>query len=149
MGNDRATIEQEICTQLTAEIESYGVEVVTVNLRDIRLPDTLSDAIEDKKVAEQEILTAEYNTQTIEIQALANMTKILIEANATAQASIIEATGQAEAIEEVMAMLQGSNETESMQYYLTWLYIQALMDPNSNVSYVITDDGNLMLTLSG
>jgi regulator of protease activity HflC (stomatin/prohibitin superfamily) len=147
VGGSRATIEQEITDKLTKEIESYGIEVVTVNLRDIRLPDSLSDAIEEKKVAEQEILTAQYNAQTIEIQALANMTKILIEANATAQASIIEADGQAEAIQTVMAMLQGSNETESMQYYLTWLYMQALMDPNSNVEYIITDDGNLLLTL--
>jgi regulator of protease activity HflC (stomatin/prohibitin superfamily) len=149
IGDDRSIVERTIKEQITKAIESYGVDVVDVKLRDIRPPTSLMNAIESKKVAEQEVITAEYKKQKITIEAEANMTKVLIEADASAQARILNANGSAQAIRMVMDMLQGSNDTETINNYLTWLYIQALMDPNSNVSFVITDAGLLMTLNAG
>lgn len=143
IGEDRGIVEKTIKTKVTAEIESFGVDVVDVRLRDIRPPTSLMDAIEEKKVAEQAVITAEYNKQRITIEAEAEMTKILIEANASAQARILNANGSAQAISMVMEMLSGENQNETVMNYLLWLYIQALMDPNSNVQFVIVpSDGS-------
>ncbi len=143
IGDDRSLVEQTIKTRVTQGIEQYGVDVIEVKLREIRPPSTLMNAIEEKKVAEQAVITAEYNKQRIVIEAEAEKTRVLIEANATAQAMILRATGNAEAIQMVMEMLQGTNQNETVMNYLTWLYIQALMDPNSNVSFVIVpSDGS-------
>lgn len=143
IGDDRSLVEQTIKTRVTQGIEQYGVDVIEVKLREIRPPSTLMNAIEEKKVAEQAVITAEYNKQRIIIEAEAEKTRVLIEANATAQAMILRATGNAEAIQMVMEMLQGTNQNETVMNYLTWLYIQALMDPNSNVQFVIVpSDGS-------
>jgi len=143
IGEDRGVVEMTIKNKVTAEIEGFGVDVVDVRLRDIRPPTSLMDAIEEKKVAEQAVITAEYNKQRITIEAEAEKTRVLIEANATAQAMILKASGNAEAIKMVMDMMQGSTQNETVMNYLTWLYIQALMDPNSNVQFVIVpSDGS-------
>lgn len=144
IGDDRSLVEQTIKTKVTQGIEQYGVDVIEVKLREIRPPSTLMNAIEEKKVAEQAVITAEYNKQRITIEAEAEKTRVLIEANATAQAMILRASGNAEAIHMVMEMLEGSNQNETVMNYLTWLYIQALMDPNSNVQFVIVpSDGSV------
>jgi regulator of protease activity HflC (stomatin/prohibitin superfamily) len=148
IGDSRTVVEQTIKQRVTSGIEGFGVDVVEVKLRDIRPPTSLMNAIEEKKVAEQAVITAEYNKQRITIEAEAEMTKILIEADANAQAMIMKANGSAQSIKMVMDMMQGENQNETVMNYLTWLYIQALMDPNSNVEYVITDSGNLLLTLT-
>lgn len=144
IGNDRTQVEQTIKSKVTAEIEHYGVDVIEVKLREIRPPTSLMNAIEDKKVAEQAVITAEYNKQRITIEAEAEKTRVLIEANATAQAMILTATGNAEAIEMIMQMMQGDDQNATVANYLLWLYIQALMDPNSNVSFVLVPtDGSV------
>ncbi len=143
IGDDRSLVEQTIKTRVTQGIEQYGVDVIEVKLREIRPPSTLMNAIEEKKVAEQAVITAEYNKQRITIEAEAEKTRVLIEANASAQARILNANGSAQAISMVMEMLSGENQNETVMNYLLWLYIQALMDPNSNVQFVIVpSDGS-------
>jgi len=96
-----------------------------VDLRRISLPDTFINAIESKLAAEQLAIAAEFNK-----------TRILVEANATAQSQIIQADGLAkskiiianatrEAIDAIAAQRPELNSTQLTNLYL---YLEALKD---------------------
>ena len=59
----RETIARQIQTDLQAQVESRGVIVETVLLRDLQLPDTLKHAIEAKQQAQQEAQRMEFVLQ--------------------------------------------------------------------------------------
>ena len=103
------------------------------------LPDTVDIAIEEKLAAQQKVVTAELQRQATVIQALANADVIRILAEGQRNATIIQANGTAESIRIVIDQLRISDPdlTNATWAYLTMLYIQALTDPDSNVSFVI------------
>jgi|PlaIllAssembly_1097288.scaffolds.fasta_scaffold02627_10 regulator of protease activity HflC (stomatin/prohibitin superfamily) len=144
IGSQRGVVEQSMRENITHKLESFGFVVDNFALRDIRPPDSVSRAIEDKKVAEQYLITAGYQAQSKIILAQGNLTATLINANASAQAQVIKANGSAEAIQLVMDMFrsQDPNGTNVTLNYLTWLYIQALSDPNSNIAFIIVPQGD-------
>jgi len=91
----RITIARAIEERLTAVIKSDPViaqciELLGVNVRNIKLPDSILQAINDKIAAQQRALKAEYDRQAT-----------LVQANATAQSAIIQAEGQAKAMLEL------------------------------------------------
>ena len=90
-------------------------------LRNIGYPDTYTNAIEAKLVAEQQKIQADFERQIIVIQATAEAEKITIEAAANANATVIEATATREAIELVLAAagVDSSNDTRLAELYLT------------------------------
>lgn len=83
-------------------------------MRKVWLPVDFSKSVESKQIAEQNLKKAEFERQTR-----------LVQANATAQAMIIEAQGMAEAVRLVQERFKYLSPQES-QAYLTYLYIQAL-----------------------
>jgi regulator of protease activity HflC (stomatin/prohibitin superfamily) len=144
IGEKRNVVEQSMRENITEKLEGFGLAVDNFALRDIRPPDSVSHAIEDKKVAEQYLITAGYQAQARVIMAQGNLTATLINANASAQAQVIKANGSAQAIKLIMDIfkLQDPDATNTTLNYLTWLYIQALSDPNSNIAYIIVPQGN-------
>ena len=90
-------------------------------LRNIGYPARYTSSIEDKLVAEQKKIQAEFQRQIIIINATANAEKITIEAAANANATVIEATATREAIELVLAAagVDSSNDTRLAELYLT------------------------------
>jgi hypothetical protein len=71
------------------------------------------------------------------------------EASAEAQALILKTNGSAEAIRTVLAQFYTGDDNSTMTNYLTWMYIQALCDPNSNVQFVIVpSDGSTPILIS-
>lgn len=149
IGQQRGIVEQQIQTGIISAMNDYGFRVSEVALRDIRPPESMMNAIEEKKVAEQSVITAEYNKQRITIEAEAEKTRIMIEASADAQAQILKANGSAEAIRTVLAQFYTGDDNATMTNYLTWMYIQALCDPNSNVQFVIVpSDGSTPILIS-
>jgi len=89
-------------------------------LRNIGYPARYTSSIEDKLVAEQQKIQAEFQRQIVVINATANAEKITIEAAARANATVIEATATREAIELVLeaAGVDSSNETRIAELYL-------------------------------
>jgi len=89
-------------------------------LRNIGYPARYTSSIEDKLVAEQQKIQAEFEKQIIIINAAANAEKITIEAAARANATVIEANATREAIEMVLeaAGADSSNETRVAELYL-------------------------------
>jgi regulator of protease activity HflC (stomatin/prohibitin superfamily) len=144
IGGQRSVVEQSMRENITTKLNNFGLTVDNFALRDIRPPDSVSHAIEDKKVAEQYLITAGYQAQSRIILAQGNLTATIINANASAQAQVIKANGSAQAIDLIMQMFrqQDPSATNVTLNYLTWLYIQALSDPNSNIAYIIVPQGN-------
>jgi regulator of protease activity HflC (stomatin/prohibitin superfamily) len=144
IGENRNAVERSIRQNITAQLAEHDIVVELFSLRDIRPPASVSKAIEDKKVAEQYLITAGYQAQARIVLAQGNLTATIINANATAQAQVIKANGSAEAIQLIMEMfkLQDPSANNVTLNYLTWLYIQALSDPNSNIQYIIVPQGN-------
>jgi len=97
-------------------------------LRNIGYPAKYTSAIEDKLVAEQQKIQAEFERQIIIINATANAEKITIEAAAKANATVIEANATKEAIELVLeaAGVDSSNETRVAELYLVVQTLQKI-----------------------
>jgi regulator of protease activity HflC (stomatin/prohibitin superfamily) len=97
-------------------------------LRNIGYPAKYTTAIEEKLVAEQQKIQAEFEKQIVIINATANAEKITIEAAAKANATIIEANATREAIELVLeaAGVDSSNETRIAELYLVVQTLQKI-----------------------
>lgn len=144
-GNNRSLLEHDMRLNITNRLATYNIIVDTFSLRDIRLPDSVDAAIQAKKAAEQDLITADYKRQTVIVQAEGNKSAMIINAQGQQQAMIIKANGSAEAIRIITEQFKAMNPnaTENLtNTYLTYLYIQALSDPNSNIQYIIMDSGN-------
>jgi regulator of protease activity HflC (stomatin/prohibitin superfamily) len=114
-------------------------------LRNIGYPDKYTSAIEDKLVAEQQKIQADFQRQIIVINATANAERITIEAVARANATVIEATATREAIELVLeaAGVDSSNETRIAELYLV---VQTLKEIAPEIDMLImAPDGTPIL----
>ena len=90
---NRASISPEVeRTILTTIADTYYVDIVTVVLTDISFSDAFENTVEDKMIAEQEKLKAEYEKEKAIIEA----EKELEVAKLQAQAKIAAAEGDAE-----------------------------------------------------
>lgn len=144
IGEKRGAVESAISERVTAKLTEKYIIVEGVAMRDIRIPSSLESSIVAKKVAEQNVLTQQYNLQAQQfvanqtiVNAQANATSITIIAHGQANATVVRAVGQAQAIEVVMAALNSSTADNRTKDYLRYLYMQALTDPSSNIRYVI------------
>jgi regulator of protease activity HflC (stomatin/prohibitin superfamily) len=142
-GIGRVIVEDEMRRQITSELAPYQVIVEDFLVRAVDLPDTVDTAIEKKLAAEQAVVTAELERQSIVIKAMAEADRLALEAEGMRNATIIRANGTAEAIRLTIEQLRLSDPTltNATWAYLTQLYIQALTDPDSNVSFVIVGEG--------
>jgi regulator of protease activity HflC (stomatin/prohibitin superfamily) len=97
-------------------------------LRNIGYPAKYTSAIEDKLVAEQQKIQAEFEKQRVIINATATAEKITIEATAKANATVIEANATRQAIEMVLeaAGADSSNETRVAELYLVVQTLQKI-----------------------
>jgi regulator of protease activity HflC (stomatin/prohibitin superfamily) len=97
-------------------------------LRNIGYPIKYTSAIEDKLVAEQQKIQADFERQIVVINATANAEKIIIEATAKANATVIEANATREAIELVLeaAGADPNNETRIAELYLVVQTLQQI-----------------------
>jgi len=163
-GEGRPQFEQDIEKRITGELARYYIIVEEFVLRDIRLPHAIENAIQEKKAAEQKVITEQFNLQA---QAhIANQTRV--NAEAEAQAAIATAKGQAEAIviaaqaqknatvivadgdKEAISRLidamggNGSvNASTALQAYIEYLFIEAINNPDSPIEfYLIPVDEN-------
>jgi regulator of protease activity HflC (stomatin/prohibitin superfamily) len=142
-GEGRMFVEEETRVVIKLELGAYDVVVEDFLIRSIDLPTTLDVAIEEKKAAEQKVITAEFNRNVTIINADAERLQAILEAEGIRNATIIMANGTAEAVRMIMEQLQISDPTlvNVTEAYLTLLYIQALTNPDSNIQYIIITAG--------
>jgi len=118
-------------------------------LRNIGYPDKYTSAIEDKLVAEQQKIQAEFNKQIIIINATANAERITIAAAANANATVIEAEATKEAIELVLEAsgADASSETRIAELYLVMQTLQRIA-PDVDILIMSPDGTSFILPAS-
>jgi regulator of protease activity HflC (stomatin/prohibitin superfamily) len=147
VGVKRALIETEILDKIKEDIEtkggqSTGINVVDVKIREMRIPQGLQNAVEQKLIANQLLEKAQIDLERIKVEADAEAQRKIIEAEAEAEVIKIKAQATADAINLVLQEFVDSGGDPDLQAYLAYMYIQALTDPNSNITFVIVpNDG--------
>lgn len=121
---------------------SFQIEQVQV--LDIKLPINVVKSIEEKKAAEQQVLTASFKRQQAIIEADAERQQVIIRVNGTATAKIVESQGIRDAIMTVVSQF-GGNQTEAnrlYENYLTLLMLREIASTGSNVVLLIGRSGD-------
>lgn len=123
----REIVARSVEDALTVKIKGDTIigqclELLGVNLRNIKLPDTVVQAINEKVAAQQRALKAEYERQAA-----------LIQANASAQAALIQAKGQAEALmtlaraqAESIRLITNQTGVPASQVVAYYFYLEAI-----------------------
>jgi regulator of protease activity HflC (stomatin/prohibitin superfamily) len=132
----RNQIETAVRQEVDAEPSLAGaLTSFEFDLRNIGYPAKYTAAIEDKLVAEQQKIQADFEKQRILILANATAQEVIIEASGEAEAKVIEATATRQAIELVLASVgQNGNETRIAELYL---WVQALQRIAPNIDILI------------
>ena len=108
----RATVSPDVETSIRNAItDDYYVSISTVVLTDISFTDTFEKVIEDKMVAEQQKLQAEYEKEKAIIQA----EQALEVAKLEAEAKLAEAEGEAKALEAIAQAQANSIKAKSIE----------------------------------
>lgn len=153
-GSLRNQVELEMSDAMMTALAEKHIVVEAFTLQDVRLPAALEKAIEDKKVAEQNVLTQQYNLEAEQyvanktiVQMEAEAAAVVINASAQRNSTILRASGEAEAVRMVMEALNASYDNRTAAY-LQYVYLQALMDPASNIKFIIVpSDGTMPLIM--
>jgi regulator of protease activity HflC (stomatin/prohibitin superfamily) len=125
----RETVRNQIETAVLEEIRRQtslagALTSLEFDLRNIGYPAKYTSAIEDKLVAEQQQIQADFERQRILILANATAQEIIIKASGEAEAKVVEANATREAIELILQPLgQSGNQTRIAELYL---WVQAL-----------------------
>jgi regulator of protease activity HflC (stomatin/prohibitin superfamily) len=133
-----------VSAPLTSAIIDFEFE-----LRNIGYPARYTTSIEDKLVAEQQKIQAEFQRQIIVINATANAERVTIGAAANANATVIEAEATKEAIELVLeaAGADASNETRIAELYLVMQTLQRIA-PDVDILIMAPDGTSFILPAS-
>lgn len=140
----RETVSNQIETAVRLEItrEPSLVEALVsfeFDLRNIGYPAKYTSAIEDKLVAEQQKIQADFERQRILVLANATAQEVIIKAAGEAEAKIIEASATKEAIELVLQSVgQSGNETRIAELYL-WVQTLQRIAPDIDILLVGAD----------
>lgn len=132
----RNQIETSVLTEIQAEPSlADALLSLELDLRNIGYPPKYTAAIEDKLVAEQQKIQAEFERQRILIMANATAQELVIKASGEASAKVIEANATREAIELVLQSVgQEANQTRIAELYL---WVQALQRIAPHVDILI------------
>jgi regulator of protease activity HflC (stomatin/prohibitin superfamily) len=132
----RDKVETAVLQELNSEPSLAGALMsFELDLKNIGYPEKYTAAIEDKLVAEQQQIQADFEREKILIIANATAQEIIIKASGEAEAKVIEATATKEAIELVLESVgQSGNETRIAELYL---WVQALQKIAPNVEIMI------------
>ncbi len=114
----RITLQRQLKQKLEKQLEGRGILIEDVLIRDIILPERVTEAIETKLRAEQEALTMQYILQKEKLEA---------------QRKVVEAQGIADSQRIIAESLTDK--------YLRWYWINTLKDQNSVIYIPIGENG--------
>jgi len=136
----RDEIEATVLEELQAESSLAGTLMhLEFDLKNIGYPEKYTSAIEDKLVAEQQKIQAEFERERILILANATAQEVVIKALGEAEAKVIEANATREAIELVLKSVgQSGNETRIAELYL-WVQALQRIAPDVEILIIGTD----------
>jgi len=136
----RNDVETIVIEELQTEPSLTGALTrLEFDLKNIGYPGKYTSAIEDKLVAEQQQIQADFEREIILIQANATAQETIIKASGEAQAKVIEANATRQAIELVLESVgQSGNETRIAELYL-WVQTLQRIAPEVQILIIGTD----------
>jgi len=134
------TIRDAIWDKLSTEASLAGaITNFEFELRNIGYPEKYTSAIEDKLVAEQQKIQAEFEREKIIIIANATAQQVVIEANAEAEAKVLVANGTREAIELILEA-SGGDPTNATRIAELYLWVETLKQIAPDIDVFITSE---------
>jgi len=134
------SVESELAARIRSDpIIGQCLELLGVNLRNVRLPESIVQAINEKVAAQQRALKAEYERQAALIQANASAQAALIQARGQAEALLTLARAQAESIR-LIAESTGVPPQQVVAYYFQLEMIKQLAQ-SGRVTFVVSPTG--------
>lgn len=133
-GEERQLVASEMVTILEAALVDDGIIVEEVLLRNVKLPDRVSTAIEEKLQADQDAQRMVFIKQKEQLEA----ERKVIEATGVADATVIAATGEAEALRII------NQEIAKNPDLISYKYIQMLQGQEIQTMIVPTDQGLIL-----
>lgn len=111
---NRDALSDEIAELLSADMEVYGITIISVAIEDIDFTDAFTNAVEAKQVAQQEKLTAETQQARLTMEQEALAERNIIVAKAEAEQAIISANADLEVvkIQAEASLYAGEREAE-------------------------------------
>lgn len=136
----RNDIESSVRQEVTTEPSLAGALIhFEFDLRNIGYPSKYTSAIEDKLVAEQQKIQADFERERILVLANATAQEVIIKASGEAEAKVIEANATRQAIELILEPIgQSGNETKIAEIYL-WVQTLQRIAPDIDILLVGTN----------
>jgi len=132
-------IGDAIRSALTNEPSLKGAIInVEVDLKNVSFPKRLVDELQATVAAQQAVVTAENQRKSLLIVANATAQKVLIEAEGEARAQIARAKGEADAIQQIIAVVGAEG-------WQTYYNMQKLKEISPNIDTLIVGAGNNFL----
>lgn len=121
---NRNVLSQLIFERLSEDVAEYGIQIISVNIEDIDFTDAYTNAVEDKQVAEQDLLRAKTVQEQLTVEKTADAARKIIDANAAAEIKKIDADAQLYAAQqkadaELYAATQEAAGNKALQATLT------------------------------
>lgn len=137
---NRDKVRAEIADQIRSSTRNYDVNIDGVNITDFNFSAQYNHAIEEKQVAQQQALKANYQLQQVQISAQQQV----VQAKAEAQARIESAKGRAEA-----TILAAQAEAKAMQLKSSAitpaiLKLQTIQQWNGKLPRVMTGESGVL-----
>lgn len=121
-------VEQSVLNRITAEPSLADALIrLELDLKNVGYPRKYTDAIEDKLVAEQQKIQAEFERERILVLANATAQKQIIEAQGIAQSKILQANGTREAINLILTINPDIDSEKITELYM-WLEAMKELD---------------------
>lgn len=113
IGN-RDILSQKVTDSVAGDMERYGINVVSIAIRDIDFTDTFTNAVEAKQVAAQNKLKAETEQAQKTMEEEQTAKRAIIAANAEAEKAVIAANADLEVVkvQAEAALYAGEKEAE-------------------------------------
>ena len=112
ISSQRMELQRNIETALSDSLSRDNLLILGVLLRDVRIPTLITDAIEEKQAAEQQVEVEENRRRQSEISAQ----RRVIEAEGERDAAIARAEGEAQALELRADALRGNPDLIQLEF---------------------------------
>lgn len=133
-GEQRELVATEMQVEMEKSLVADGIIVEEVLLRNVQLPTKIADAIESKLQADQDAQRMIFVKQKEQLEA----ERRIIEANGIANATIVQATGEAEALRLI------NQELAKNPKLINYKYIQMLDGQEVQTIIVPSDQGIIL-----
>ena len=133
-GEQRQVISVKMQSDMESALIDDGIIVEEVLMRNVQLPERLADAIELKLQADQDAQRMVFVKQKEQLEA----ERKIIEANGIANSTIIQATGESEALRII------NQELSKNSNLIDYKYVQMLQGKDIQTMIVPTDQGLIL-----